>query len=423
VRSPGYFKIRVGQIIGKLFSKKPAADTATQTKAPDVHAMQCTAVLDGVSDGVAVINETGIIQIFNPAASTTTGWAQNDAKNLDFRSIFKFFDTDEHPITDEQNPIIIATKTGFPVERDDLLIETGSKKHVQISIKVTPILDKGQDPPASLGATIIFRNITLEQKERNEQADFISTASHEMRTPVAIIEGYLGMLLNPATATVDARGLEYATKAHEAAQHLGHLFQDLLDITRVDDHRIHTEFELVDASVVAEQVVAQFGQRAADNNLQLTYTNAIHDSDKNTIQPVHIIYVDLSQLNEILSNILDNAIKYTKQGGVTVSVDSIDGRVRFSIRDTGIGIPAEDVPHLFQKFYRVDNTDTREIGGTGLGLYLIKKLTDNLGGTVGVESDYGKGSLFWVEFNELTRDQAIQKAQEIQNRQNQQPGA
>jgi signal transduction histidine kinase len=232
-----------------------------------------------------------------------------------------------------------------------------------------------------------------------------------MRTPVAIIEGYLGMLLNPATATVDSRGRTYATEAHTAAQHLGHLFQDLLDVTKIDDNRLRSYPILVDAGAAARQVVTQMQTQAKDKRLSLTYESA------GQIQPLYIIYVDLDQLQEILENIIGNAIKYTRQGSIKVSVTDSGGKVRISVTDTGIGIPAEDVPHLFQKFYRVDNSDTREIGGSGLGLYLIKKLTELLDGQVGVDSDYGRGSTFWVEFNVLSRDQAVVKAREIKARQ------
>lgn len=402
----------MGQIL-KIFPEKSAKPE--QVSSLNSNSDYYRAVVNVVSDGIAVLDEQGVISLFNPSAVTMTGWTAEDAQGLDFRSVFKFFNTDEHSITEEQNPVVIAIKTGFPVERDDLLLETHSKKRVHVSVKVAPTKNPAKKNLNNVNIMIVFRNITLEQQEQREQSEFISTASHEMRTPVAIIEGYLGMLMNPATATLDARGMEYAKKAHEAAQQLGRLFQDLLDVTKVDDHRVRTELSLIDSAEAAKQIVDQFQTKAAEKGLQLIYDEptAGHHAGK-TLQPVHIIYVDLIQLNEILGNIVDNAIKYTKQGSVSVSVSSSGERVRFSVRDTGIGIPAEDVPHLFQKFYRVDNSDTREIGGTGLGLYLIKKLAENLGGKVGVDSDYGKGSTFWVEFPELTRDQAVRKAQEIQ---------
>jgi signal transduction histidine kinase len=137
------------------------------------------------------------------------------------------------------------------------------------------------------------------------------------------------------------------------------------------------------------------------------------------LQPMYIIYADIDHLQEVLDNLISNAIKYTKEGSINVSVGEENQKVRISVKDTGIGIPSEDVPHLFQKFYRVDSSDTREIGGTGLGLYLIKKLTEYMGGRVGVNSEYGQGSTFWVEFDRLNREQALAKAREIKARERQ----
>jgi len=419
----------VGQIfLDKLFAKQPPANQ-NSTANISATAEKSAIVINSISDGIAIVDEKGIIQLFNPAASELTGWPQNQAENLDFRSIFQFVDLTEHQIPDEQNPILIALKSGQPNIREDIYLQTAAKKHLLVSVKATPITqtikndsrkDLAVQTPETetkiTGVVVVFRDITREKADQNAQTEFISTASHEMRTPVAIIEGYLGMLLNPATATVDPRGLDYAQKAHEAAQHLGHLFQDLLDVTKADDRRTHTELALIDAGAAAKQVVEQFQSQAVAKNLTLTYAAGGNAGDAKTISPLYIIYVDLDQLNEILGNLVENAIKYTKTGGVQVSVRETGGRVRFEVRDSGIGIPAEDVPHLFQKFYRVDNSDTREIGGTGLGLYLIKKLTENLGGQVGLVSDYGKGSTFWVEFDRLTRDQAIAKAQTMKQR-------
>lgn len=395
---------------------------------------KASVVINAINDGVAIVDDKGIIGVFNPAASNMTGWQVSDAINLDFRSIFKFFDITEHPVPDSQNPILCSMHSNNPTEQSDIFLQTASKKYIRVAIKVIPLdkptnkakkgslikrlskpIGEGSDDPGlpdSNSVVIVFSDITAQKRESHEQSDFISTASHEMRTPIAIIEGYLGMLLNPATATIDSRAQVYAEKAHLASKHLGHLFQDLLDVTRLDDNRLGSNMILVDAGAAARQAVEQMQPQAKIKNLKLTYESV------GEVQPLYIIYVDLDQLQEILDNILDNAIKYTNAGSVKVSVSENQGKARISITDTGVGIPAEDVPHLFQKFYRVDNSDTREVGGTGLGLYLIKTLTERLGGQVGVESDYGRGSTFWIEFDILTRDQAIIKAREIKARQN-----
>jgi PAS domain S-box-containing protein len=411
----------VGKIFAKLFQKNSIKPDKTASHFADLEAKSAI-VIETISDGLATTDDKGIIQLFNPAAATILGCQVADAVDLDFRSVFKFFDATEHPLTDDKNPIILALKTNQAQSSRNLLLETKSGKHLPTSITITPIASaetaSSPQTATSSGVVITFRDITAQQKEEHEQAEFISTASHEMRTPVAIIEGYLGMLMNPATATIDGRGLAYAQKAHQAAQHLGHLFQDLLDVTKADDQRTRLEPVLIDASAAARQIVDQFQSQAATKNLSLIYDDYASGQSTKTVQPLLIIYVDIDQLNEILGNLVENAIKYTKTGQIKVGVSDNQGRIRFSVTDTGIGIPAEDVPHLFQKFYRVDNSDTREIGGSGLGLYLIKKLTENMGGQVGLDSNFGVGSTFWVEFDRLNRDQAIIKAQEIKSRTN-----
>ncbi len=147
--------------------------------------------------------------------------------------------------------------------------------------------------------------------------------------------------------------------------------------------------------------------KATEKGLQVSYKPdpdlAQHDTEQSerggrVISQVLYINVDNDHLREVLANLVENAIKYTLAGSVTIDAQGDDQHVTISISDSGIGIPKEDIPHLFQKFYRVDNTETREIGGTGLGLYLSRKLTEAMGGKIWAESTYQQGSTFYVRF-------------------------
>lgn len=407
-----------------MFSFSKPSDLSTQPASDDIK-RRAKIVIDNISDGITFIDANGIIHLFNPAAEQLLAWSEAETLQLNYKTIFRFVNSASQPISDAENPITRALSSNKPQTSDSFHLLTHSDQKVSVSIKVTPITTQDGNMTINDGAIVVFRDITRERAEQNAQTDFISTASHEMRTPVAIIEGYLGMILNPETATIDNRARMYAQKAHDSVKRLGRLFQDLLDVTKADDHRIDNNPCLLDAKLVAKQVVQDFVGKAAAKGLTLQFNDTETGSShgERVLAPPAIICADLDQLNEILDNIIENAIKYTKQGGVKVSVDVDSNRVRFTVADTGIGIPEEDVPHLFQKFYRVDNSQTREIGGTGLGLYLIKRLADNIGGTVGVKSVYGQGSTFWLELDNLTREQAIQKAREIQARQAARRGA
>lgn len=407
-----------------MFSFSKPSDLSTQPASDDIK-RRAKIVIDNISDGITFIDANGIIHLFNPAAEQLLAWSEAETLQLNYKTIFRFVNSASQPISDAENPITRTLSSNKPQASDSFYLLTHSEQKVSVSIKVTPITTQDGSTTINDGAIVVFRDITRERAEQNAQTDFISTASHEMRTPVAIIEGYLGMILNPETATIDNRARMYAQKAHDSVKRLGRLFQDLLDVTKADDHRIDNNPCLLDAKLVAKQVVQDFAGKAAAKGLTLQFNDTETGSShgERVLAPPAIICADLDQLNEILDNIIENAIKYTKQGGVKVSVDVDGNRVRFTVTDTGIGIPEEDVPHLFQKFYRVDNSQTREIGGTGLGLYLIKRLADNIGGTVGVKSVYGQGSTFWLELDNLTREQAIQKAREIQARQAARRGA
>ena len=200
----------------------------------------------------------------------------------------------------------------------------------------------------------MFRDISKERAEEREQAEFISTASHEMRTPVASIEGYLGLALNPATAQIDDKARDFITKAHASAQHLGRLFQDLLDISRAEDGRLKDEPKLFNVTDFVADIFEGLAHKAAEKNLLYSFRpHALaKDSADQHLQPIYYAFVDPDHFREITANLIENAIKYTKEGEVVVDVTGDSSKVVVSVMDSGLGIPAEDVPHLFQKFYR-----------------------------------------------------------------------
>ena len=365
------------------------------------------AILDAVDDGVLAVDPQGNIVAINPAATQITGWSGSDAVGLIFNSVLKISNNDGAEMLDVSNPVNRVLQTGTNFTTRNLFVKTPSGKVVPIFLAVNSI--GGQNS----GAVVVFRDISKDLKENREQAEFISTASHEMRTPVASIEGYLGLALNPATATIDARAKSYLEKAHENTQHLGQLFQDLLDITKAEDGRLKNEPVVLDAVEFARNIWEGLKQKASEKGLNYIFEPDDHKTGEKTLAPVFFIHADRDHLHEILNNLFENAIKYTPSGKVSVNVTGGNDNIEISVTDSGIGIPAEDIPHLFQKFYRVDNSETREINGTGLGLFLSRKLTESIGGSLNVESEYKKGSTFTIKLPRITRENAeVLKAKE-----------
>jgi signal transduction histidine kinase len=291
---------------------------------------------------------------------------------------------------------------------NDAFLITKNSKQLPISLSVSPLLDQNKQ---MTGAVAILRNVTKERLEEKQRTEFISTASHEMRTPVAAIEGYLALALNEKVSTVDSRARQYLEKAHDSTQHLGKLFQDLLTSAKAEDGRLTSHPTVTELGSYLEQLCNDLRFAADKKNLALEFnlgsSQTIDATSRNSagqkvIKPFYYVLVDQDRMREVITNLFDNAIKYTEQGKITIGLTGDQQVAQIYLKDTGVGIPSEDIPHLFQKFYRVDNSSTRTIGGTGLGLYICRKIVELYQGRIWVESEPGKGSTFFINLPRLT---------------------
>ena len=361
-------------------------------------------VINAIDDGVLAISKDGNIELINPSAQQIIGWDQGDALGLNWKSVLKLVTSDGKDVEELENPIAQSLSKNQPTHNDKLFLLTSSEKRILVSIVSSPVGTDGE------GIIVVFRDITKEKAEEREQAEFISTASHEMRTPVASIEGYLGLALNPATAHIDEKARDFITKAHESAQHLGRLFQDLLDISKVEDGRMKNNPKIINVNEFLKDIFDGLATKASEKQLNYIFMpDIVGESKEKSLQPIFYANIDPDHFREVVSNLIENAIKYTPSGEVVVNITGDDKQISVSVKDSGIGIPAEDIPHLFQKFYRVDNSDTREIGGTGLGLYLSRRLAETMSGNLRVESKYKEGSTFYLEIPRMNSSEAKQR--------------
>lgn len=365
-------------------------------------------VINAINDGVLAISKDGNIELINPSAQQIIGWKQGDALGLNWKSVLKLVASDGKEVDELENPISQSLSKNQPAHSDKFFLLTSSEKRILVSVVSSPVGTDGE------GVIVVFRDITKEKAEEREQAEFISTASHEMRTPVASIEGYLGLALNPATANIDEKARDFITKAHESAQHLGRLFQDLLDISKVEDGRMKNNPKIININEFLKEIFEGLAPKANEKQLNYIFApDTIDEGKEKSLQPIFYANIDPDHFREVTSNLIENAIKYTPSGDVTVDITGDDKQISISVKDSGIGIPAEDIPHLFQKFYRVDNSDTREIGGTGLGLYLSRRLAEAMSGNLRVESKYKEGSTFYLEIPRVSSAEATQRLENI----------
>lgn len=361
-------------------------------------------ILNSLHEGIIMTDRAGVIEFINGAAVVMTecGGAKN-AIGLDYGLVVRIESKEGRELSEPENPLIQAVKTNQALDAYQAsLISTQSDKRTPVAVTVIPASS------SSPSIIITLRDIAKELEEEGEQTEFISTASHEMRTPVATIDGYLSLALNPQTATIDERARGYLTAAQAASCHLGKLFQNLLDVTRLDDGKIKLHLEPVEMVNLVKEITDNYLERAKEQKITFNYGSSepVAFNTEHRMEQVVYGFVDVSFMREILDNLIENALKYTPEGGsIYVNVRGDGDKVLINVTDTGIGISAEDLTHIFQKFYRVDNSDTRTIGGNGLGLYLVKQRVEAMGGRVWAESAFGEGSTFYVSLPRLSNDE------------------
>ncbi len=242
-------------------------------------------------------------------------------------------------------------------------------------------------------------HIELEKVERIRK-DFVINVSHELRTPLASIQGYTETLIDGAIHDQD-NNIRFLNIIRANAERLGRLTADLLTLSRIELKTQRFQFASYYAHALIQECVESLRPVAEKKNIALVFHPGASETE---------VFCDSEAVHQIMSNLLDNAIKYTPEGG-KIRVHTRPGRagdkecLEVCVSDTGIGIPAEDLPRLFERFYRVDKARSREMGGTGLGLAIVKHLARAMGGDVGVESEPNKGSTFW--FSLATQDLGI----------------
>ena len=366
-------------------------------------------VLNTTDSGVIIVLPTGVIEYINPAAVSLLGgqMAQNFL-GAKLEDILKLENGQGVAIPAQNNLVFYAVNNGqnYTTRGFFLVNLQGQKKPVAFKI-ITAHSPKNE-------RIVTFYDITSELEAESEQAEFISTASHEMRTPVASIEGYLGLALNPKTATIDERAKKYLEEAKKSSQHLGKLFRDLLDVTKLDDKRIKAHLTPIEVTSTVRSIAEGQIPKMSEKNIHFTFgsSSSANMNGGRVINQEVFAAVDVDFLREIINNLIENAIKYTNNGGgIWVNVRGDGDRVLINVTDTGIGISPEDSKHVFQKFYRADNSETRTIGGTGLGLYIVKERVEAMSGSTWVESTFGEGSTFYVAFPRLTYEEYLRRKQ------------
>jgi len=382
----------VADQIGILISRKKAEDSFVKERA------YLDQLFEGSPEAIVMIDKEGIVTIINTEFTNLFGFTKEEitGKNID-----DFITSPE--IYDEAKEITRRVGQGDISELETL------RKHkdghlIDVSVLVTPILIDDK----IIGSYGIYRDITdrkriekslIMAKEKAEESDklksaFLSNMSHEIRTPMNAILGFSTLLFDPTLT--EAEKSEYVHIIKERGNDLMRIIDDIIDVAKIESGQIKIEIKECFINVLLTNLLVtllEVKRKQAKNKIVMTCLPGNTDKDFS-------ILTDSNRLRQIMTNLIENALKFTEEGnvefGYIIKNEGIEPIIEFFVRDTGIGIQPEMHEVIFERFRQVDDTNTRRHGGTGLGLTISKNLVKLLGGDIRIESDRGKGTCFFI---------------------------
>ena len=365
----------------------------------ELQRQQLLALVNTMTDAVLVADSNGKIVLSNNA---TTGFIDG-AKIIHgafVEGLLKFTDSEGKLVRIKLKSLEAA------LERRDLKLVVTDGSTINTMLTITPYVVENQ----SKGFIVIIRDITREHTIEQERTEFIAVAQHELRTPLTVAEGAISTVLEPEYQPKDPLAIEMLQMGFRSLRQLSHIVTDLTTLSQAQSEKLNPDVESIVVTDILNELVKEHAGEAKEKNLSFTV------SVPNTVKPIitsrYLVY-------EIMSNFVTNALKFTEKGSIELIAQPIgeNGAVRLSVKDSGRGISSGDQKKLFTNFFQSENWQTRDHGGTGLGLFISKKLAKRLTGEVSFESKLGKGSTFSVDlppYSSHVKDQTkVAKAETI----------
>ena len=331
-------------------------------------------ILSYMTDGVLATNRRGQITMINDMAKRQLGVVSDEALNQNILELLKI--EDEYELRD------------LITQSPELMIYSQNVNGEYISLRVRFALIRRESGFIS-GLVAVLHDTTEQEKEERERRLFVSNVSHELRTPLTSVKSYLEAL--DEGALYEPVAPDFIKVSLNDTNRMMRMVTDLLHLSRIDNATSHLDVELINFTAFITFILNRFDKiRAQDQEKKY---ELVRDYPITSVW----IEIDTDKMTQVIDNILNNAIKYSPDGGkITVSMKTTDDQMILSISDQGLGIPKEDLPKIFDRFYRVDKARSRAQGGTGLGLAIAKEIIKQHNGFIWAKSEYGKGSTFTI---------------------------
>jgi two-component system, OmpR family, phosphate regulon sensor histidine kinase PhoR len=353
-----------------LAMNEMASQLQTRLKELSEERLELRATLANMMEGVILVDRNGRIRLANSALREQFGFNES----IDRKTILEAFRNEQlHLLVDK-------ALNGVPFSDQELTF-FGPKDRV---FHVNAAALRTHDD--SMGAVVVFHEITRLKQLENMRKDFVANVSHELRTPLSIIKGYVETLLDEPDSKAEARSKQFLQIIQKHSNRLENLINDLLTISSLESQQAQLELETYSLARIAKGVVDELSRQASGRATQILLE--IPDSLQ--------VRVDAKRVHQVFFNLIENALKYTPpQCTIRIQASGTTNEVTVCVRDNGQGIPAEHLPHIFERFYRVEKARSREQGGTGLGLSIVKHIVLAHGGRVWAESTPGQGASFF----------------------------
>ena len=331
-------------------------------------------ILSYMTDGVLATNRRGKITMINDMAKKQLGVQKEDVLNKSILELLQI--EDEYELRD------LITQV------PELMIDSQDANGEYLSLRVRFALVRRESGFIS-GLVAVLHDTTEQEKEERERRLFVSNVSHELRTPLTSVKSYLEALDEGALCETVAP--DFIKVSLDETNRMMRMVTDLLHLSRIDNETSHLDVELINFTAFITFILNRFDQiRGQDEEKKY---ELVRDYPITSVW----IEIDTDKMTQVIDNILNNAIKYSPDGGkITVSMKTTDDQMILSISDQGLGIPKQDLPRIFDRFYRVDRARSRAQGGTGLGLSIAKEIIKQHDGFIWAKSEYGKGSTFTI---------------------------